>query len=965
MRTEMPGIENPSAQQDDATVAAVRGGDAERYRELVERHERRVFAVAWSRLGDAALAEEVTQEAFIRAYRRLWLLGDGAKFAGWVNAIARHLAINFGLRHRRELNKRKRWALENPQVSAADNAVGEPDPLYTPETLRRTLADLPNAHRECLVLFYIEGKSGTEAAAALGISEAALRVRLHRARAAMRERLEEKLEGSLVKLGPAKSLVPDVMAGVLASSSAKMATAGGTAAAGVGAKIVSVLGKTFLFSWLAPLIFLVSILPSLGLTSLLLRNDRRNFRDAGGFRPELHRRFSRSFLWGFPLVVMVMMAFSASGNAIWGINGLELALAGFALALTLMTARTLTICCNQFQVGMFAYCLIIAVGLSALALGWLPPSLANLPMLASTIVFFLVFKNRPVRMDYNLFLRAAHGLLKSLGGSNEGPQSNHFDRQALLAFARFLGSRFLVSNFCWETSGLALRLPPVGSRFLTTMGDLFTPAISRNCSRISLGWDGRVSAHCGEADVQTLSQLKTAGMTDAKDVEGLVGLIVGLAWREFRKGNPAGAEVALGQSPETDVFAVPSARSKSTRWWRIYIGASVVLMAASLSLEYWQPSGLDGLKPISITEVQVHEFLSLVSTNPNPLFATNIGGMKVHTQKGFIWDPDMALFTCMLLPETNLFTSRGLQMMHKSIFNGVDPQAQDKSRNLWLCEAPLAKRALLVGWIGWPDLNLTPEDVSKEIHQGKFHEIEFKYDYLLVRGSAWSWVENKRWDVMRANEMTLTQLRWLREVSCLDLVDRERLIAQIVSVQTLSANPSGNPPIHDWKDVRGLFFTPCWPALQDTYYSIAALEILGGLGKIDREACIEGILKRHRGKGHFTSPSSGGFNEYHIDGSARDTIAAFESLRILGALDRVKDLDKWQFRPQDRGTAKGQLTWQDVEAWVCQQRLEEILRQRRENPQTPAGSLIFGTKRKEAVGETPTAATETVALPGP
>lgn len=71
METEMTNSELPSAQQDESAVAAVRRGDAERYCELVERHERRVYAVAWSRLGNAALAEEVTQEAFIRAYRRL------------------------------------------------------------------------------------------------------------------------------------------------------------------------------------------------------------------------------------------------------------------------------------------------------------------------------------------------------------------------------------------------------------------------------------------------------------------------------------------------------------------------------------------------------------------------------------------------------------------------------------------------------------------------------------------------------------------------------------------------------------------------------------------------------------------------------------------------------------------------------------------------------------------------------
>src|SRR4051812_41307220 len=96
--------------QDSEAVSAVRGGDVERYRELVERHERRVFAVAWSRLGDAELAEEATQEAFIRGYRRLWLLSDGGKFAGWIGSIARRGAINLGLRRRRELNKRERWA---------------------------------------------------------------------------------------------------------------------------------------------------------------------------------------------------------------------------------------------------------------------------------------------------------------------------------------------------------------------------------------------------------------------------------------------------------------------------------------------------------------------------------------------------------------------------------------------------------------------------------------------------------------------------------------------------------------------------------------------------------------------------------------------------------------------------------------------------------------------------------------
>jgi RNA polymerase sigma-70 factor (ECF subfamily) len=293
MQTEVTS----SAQDDASAVAAVRRGDAERYRELVERHERRVYAVAWSRLGDAALAEEVTQEAFIRAYRRLWLLGDGAKFSGWVNTIARRMAINFGLRHRRELDKRERWALENPEVSTAENPADEAIPPYTPEMLRQTLAELPAAHRECLVLFYLEDKSGAEAAAALGISEAALRVRLHRARAVMRERLEEKLEGSLAKLRPAKTLVPAVMAGVLASSSAKAATAGGA-----GATILAALAKFTPFKWLfalGPLVFpLFMILPGLFFHRWRTRDEQRNYRDQKGFAPVCIGGFTNA-LWRF------------------------------------------------------------------------------------------------------------------------------------------------------------------------------------------------------------------------------------------------------------------------------------------------------------------------------------------------------------------------------------------------------------------------------------------------------------------------------------------------------------------------------------------------------------------------------------------------------------------------------------------------------------------------------------------
>jgi len=148
-----------------------------------------------------------------------------------------------------------------------------------------------------------------------------------------------------------------------------------------------------------PLIGLIGVLPGIGFAWFVGRMERRNFRDTDGFRPKLHRQFFRSFAWGFPLVVVAIGVINYSALAAWGINGQQLFTACLLLALALIAARSLTIHRNAFQIAMFAYCMIIAVGISALALGWIPQSMAQLPMLTATLLFFLFFKKRPVRMD--------------------------------------------------------------------------------------------------------------------------------------------------------------------------------------------------------------------------------------------------------------------------------------------------------------------------------------------------------------------------------------------------------------------------------------------------------------------------------------------------------------------------------------------------------------------------------------
>ena len=225
----------------------------------------------------------------------------------------------------------------------------------------------------------------------------------------------------------------------------------------------------------------------------------------------------------------------------------------------------------------------------------------------------------------------------------------------------------------------------------------------------------------------------------------------------------------------------------------------------------------------------------------------------------------MALFQCLVVPSTNLFSTGGLRGMRDSVAGngGFDLMKKKGGQAQWVFGAPLARYAVADGWISWGDLGIQPSDATVFLRGNQWMSSSLKSeDPFLSRCGAWSWVKTRKFrgktnSIVRPDPASTSA----NDVNCLDLVPREKLIRQIASVQVLSATPTTDqPPIHDWRDVRGLFFTPCFPALQDTYNSLAALEILGGLDKIDREACIEGILKRHAGKGYFTSPDSGGFN---------------------------------------------------------------------------------------------------------
>jgi RNA polymerase sigma-70 factor (ECF subfamily) len=166
------------AELDSELVARLGGGDLSAFEAIVNRHRTAIVALAAARLGSLEDAEDVAQEAFVRAYFRLHELRDPDALLSWLRRIAERLAL-MRLRARRE------EATEPERLSelAAENSDAEGDGLGLPAAL----AELPLGMRRAVSLTYLAGYTCAEAAEMLGVKEGTVKSRLSRARARLKE----------------------------------------------------------------------------------------------------------------------------------------------------------------------------------------------------------------------------------------------------------------------------------------------------------------------------------------------------------------------------------------------------------------------------------------------------------------------------------------------------------------------------------------------------------------------------------------------------------------------------------------------------------------------------------------------------------------------------------------------------------------------------------------------------------
>lgn len=196
------GLE-PVAESEAALLANLRAGRQEAFTELVERHSPTVYNLALRMLGDHHEAEEVLQETFISAFRALDRFEGRSRLSTWLYRIAYNAAL-MRLRKRSPVVVSLDQPDEDEEEFSAPLEVADwgavPETLLLSgelrEVLSRALSRLPENLRTIFVLRDIEGLSTAEAAAVLSITETNAKVRLHRARLALREALTEYFAGA-------------------------------------------------------------------------------------------------------------------------------------------------------------------------------------------------------------------------------------------------------------------------------------------------------------------------------------------------------------------------------------------------------------------------------------------------------------------------------------------------------------------------------------------------------------------------------------------------------------------------------------------------------------------------------------------------------------------------------------------------------------------------------------------------
>ncbi len=191
----MSRMDHATEGSDAAYLAGALAGDQDAFRGLVERHSRSIFRLAYRMTGNEQDAEEVVQETFLRAYRRLNRFEARSNFGTWVYRIGVNCALDLMRKRRPEIEQREPDDAEGSEaVRNLPGAVPAPDRLLLSAELgrhmERALAALSATERAAFTLRHFEGLSIKEIGRALGLRASATKNSVYRAVQKLRRVLE-------------------------------------------------------------------------------------------------------------------------------------------------------------------------------------------------------------------------------------------------------------------------------------------------------------------------------------------------------------------------------------------------------------------------------------------------------------------------------------------------------------------------------------------------------------------------------------------------------------------------------------------------------------------------------------------------------------------------------------------------------------------------------------------------------
>ena len=202
-------------ESDVQLIRRILSGDDAAFSILVQKYQKNVHALVWRKIGDFHIAEEITQDTFLRVYKSLATLKNPNLFAGWLYVIANRLCINWSQKNSPVMQSLEDTPIEEIEKSAYTHYLSEQCEVKASdrhsEIVQKLLQKLPESERTVVTLYYLGEMTAKEIAKFLGVSVNTIKSRIRRARERLRNEEELLISKTLGSVQLPANLTESIM----------------------------------------------------------------------------------------------------------------------------------------------------------------------------------------------------------------------------------------------------------------------------------------------------------------------------------------------------------------------------------------------------------------------------------------------------------------------------------------------------------------------------------------------------------------------------------------------------------------------------------------------------------------------------------------------------------------------------------------------------------------------------------